>query len=193
MPWNQNGKRHNALPLRKGRSFALGKGDARSALIQAVQPLRRLGNFPGRPRVSPRRRDLEKGTSVTDSLTNGDLNGLRILVVEDEAAISLLLEDMLLDFGCEVIGPAARLSAALEAVEREAVDLAILDVNVAGEPIYPVAEALVQRRVPFVFSTGYGSAGIKDAFRDRPVLQKPFAQHDLKQKLLMARASATQT
>jgi CheY-like chemotaxis protein len=130
---------------------------------------------------------------VTDSLTNGDLNGLRILVVEDEAAISLLLEDMLLDFGCEVIGPAARLSAALEAVEREAVDLAILDVNVAGEPIYPVAEALVQRRVPFVFSTGYGSAGIKDAFRDRPVLQKPFAQHDLKQKLLMARASATQT
>ncbi len=130
---------------------------------------------------------------MTDSLTNGDLNGLRILVVEDEAAISLLLEDMLLDFGCEVIGPAARLSAALEAVEREAVDLAILDVNVAGEPIYPVAEALVQRRVPFVFSTGYGSAGIKDAFRDRPVLQKPFAQHDLKQKLLMARASATQT
>ncbi len=129
---------------------------------------------------------------MTDSLTNGDLNGLRILVVEDEAAISLLLEDMLLDFGCEVIGPAARLSAALEAVEREPIDLAILDVNVAGEPIYPVAEALVQRRIPFVFSTGYGSAGIKDAFRDRPVLQKPFAQHDLKQKLLMARAIGPQ-
>jgi CheY-like chemotaxis protein len=125
---------------------------------------------------------------VTDSLSNGDLNGLRILVVEDEAAISLLLEDMLLDFGCEVIGPAARLAAALEAVERETVDLAILDVNVAGEPIYPVAEALVQRRIPFVFSTGYGTAGIKDAFRDRPVLQKPFAQHDLKQKLLAAHA-----
>lgn len=129
---------------------------------------------------------------MTDSLTNGDLNGIRILVVEDEAAISLLLEDMLLDFGCEVIGPAARLSAALEAVEREPIDLAILDVNVAGEPIYPVAEALVQRRIPFVFSTGYGSAGIKDAFRDRPVLQKPFAQHDLKQKLLAARASGPQ-
>jgi CheY-like chemotaxis protein len=126
---------------------------------------------------------------VTDSvISDGDLNGLRILVVEDEAAISLLLEDMLLDFGCEVIGPAARLSAALEAVAREPVDLAILDVNVAGEPIYPVAEALAQRSIPFVFSTGYGSAGIRDAFRDRPVLQKPFAQHDLKQKLLMARS-----
>jgi CheY-like chemotaxis protein len=131
---------------------------------------------------------LKESETVTDSvMSDGDLNGLRILVVEDEAAISLLLEDMLLDFGCEVIGPAARLSAALEAVSREQVDLAILDVNVAGEPIYPVAEALAQRSIPFVFSTGYGSAGIRDTFRDRPVLQKPFAQHDLKQKLLMAR------
>ncbi|WP_371680029.1 response regulator [Microvirga sp. KLBC 81] len=125
---------------------------------------------------------------MTDSVTSeGDLTGLRILVVEDEAAISLLLEDMLLDFGCEVIGPAARLSTALDAVAREQVDLAILDVNVAGEPIYPVAEALAERSVPFVFSTGYGSAGIRDSFRDRPVLQKPFAQHDLKQKLILAR------
>ena len=131
---------------------------------------------------------MKESEPVTDSVTsNGDLNGLRILVVEDEAAISLLLEDMLLDFGCEVIGPAARLSAALDAVAREHVDLAILDVNVAGEPIYPVAEALAQRSIPFVFSTGYGSAGIRDTFRDRPVLQKPFAQHDLKQKLLIAR------
>lgn len=116
-----------------------------------------------------------------------ELNGTRILVVEDEAAISLLLEDMLLDFGCELVGPAARLATALELARKEAIDLAILDVNVAGEPIYPVAEALAERGVPFVFSTGYGSAGIKDAFRDRPVLQKPFAQHDLKQKLVTAR------
>jgi CheY-like chemotaxis protein len=129
----------------------------------------------------------ESGTVTESVMSDSDLNGLRILVVEDEAAISLLLEDMLLDFGCEVIGPAARLSAALDAVAREQVDLAILDVNVAGEPIYPVAEALAERSVPFVFSTGYGSAGIRDSFRDRPVLQKPFAQHDLKQKLILAR------
>jgi CheY-like chemotaxis protein len=118
-----------------------------------------------------------------------DLNGLRILVVEDEAAISLLLEDMLLDFGCEVVGPAARLTAALDIAHRETLDLAILDVNVAGEPVYPVVEALEARKVPFVFSTGYGSAGIRDLYRDRPVLQKPLAQHDLRQKLLLAHTS----
>jgi CheY-like chemotaxis protein len=128
---------------------------------------------------------------LSDGVANADtLQGLRVLVVEDEAAISLLLEDMLLDFGCEVIGPAARLAAALDAVERETVDLATLDVNVAGEPIYPVAETLARKGVPFVFSTGYGSAGIKDAYRDRPVLQKPFAQHDLQQKLIDARRNA---
>jgi len=133
---------------------------------------------------------MKEGCTVTEPVTSqSDLNGLRILVVEDEAAISLLLEDMLLDFGCEVIGPAARLSAALEAVAREQVDLAILDVNVAGEPIYPVAEALAQRSIPFVFSTGYGSAGIRDAFRDRPVVQKPFSQQDLKRTLLAAVAA----
>jgi CheY-like chemotaxis protein len=128
---------------------------------------------------------------VSQNTSGEELRGLRVLVVEDEAAISLLLEDMLLDFGCEVVGPAARLATALDTVRRERLDLAILDVNVAGEPIYPVAEALLERSIPFVFSTGYGSAGIKDAFRDRPVLQKPFAQHDLKQKLILARRNGT--
>lgn len=117
-------------------------------------------------------------------MTDDGLTGCRILVVEDEAAISMLLEDMLLDFGCEVVGPAARLASALEMVREEAFDLAILDVNLAGEPIYPVAQALAERGLPFVFSTGYGSAGIAEAFRDRPVVQKPFSQGDLKRTLL---------
>lgn len=115
------------------------------------------------------------------------LSGLRVLVVEDEVTISLLLEDMLLDLGCEVVGPAARLQVAKGLVEKEQLDLAILDVNVAGEPIYPVVEALARRGVPFVFSTGYGAAGIDDAYRNRPVLQKPFVQADLARILVSVR------
>ena len=140
------------------------------------------GDRPGCLRRPPRAR---RNQPVTHANGNA-LNGLRILIVEDEAAISLLLEDMLLDFGCEVVGPAGRLAAALDLAASETFDLAILDVNVAGESIYPVAEALEQRNVPFVFSTGYGSAGIKDVYRDRPVVQKPFAQSDLRQRLLSA-------
>jgi CheY-like chemotaxis protein len=122
---------------------------------------------------------VTQGTPGTE-----DLTGVRVLVVEDEAAISLLLEDMLLDFGCEVVGPAARLGTALELATSEPLDIAILDVNVAGEAIYPVVAALAERKIPFVFSTGYGSAGIQDGHRDRPVLQKPFAQRDLRDTLL---------
>jgi CheY-like chemotaxis protein len=107
------------------------------------------------------------------------LTGRRVLVVEDEVAISLLLEDMLLDLGCEVVGPAGRLAAATALAQTEAVDLAVLDVNLAGQPIYPVATELARRGIPFVFSTGYGAAGIDEPFRGRPVLQKPFAQQEL--------------
>jgi CheY-like chemotaxis protein len=114
------------------------------------------------------------------------LNGLRVLVVEDEAAISMLLEDMLIDFGCEIVGPAARLSTALDLAGSERFDVAILDVNLAGDSIYPVADALSQRNLPFVFSTGYGGAGIKDPYRDRPVVQKPFGQQELKRTILTA-------
>ena len=114
------------------------------------------------------------------------LSGARVLVVEDEAAISMLLEDMLLDFGCEIVGPAARLATALEMARSESFTVAILDVNVAGEPIYPVAEAIAQRDLPLVFSTGYGGAGIREPFRDRPVVQKPFSQADLKRTLIGA-------
>jgi CheY-like chemotaxis protein len=115
---------------------------------------------------------------------------LRVLVVEDEVAISLLLEDMLLDLGCEVVGPAGRLSAATALAEQEEIDLAILDVNVAGEPIYPLVDALAKKGVPFVFSTGYGSSGIQERYRNRPVLQKPFGQNDLARLLASARAGA---
>lgn len=137
-------------------------------------------------RIGPKGRHCGVSAEANDDM----LDGARVLVVEDEAAISMLLEDMLLDFGCTVVGPAARLATALEMAVNEAFDIAILDVNVAGEPIYPVAEAIVRRALPLVFSTGYGGAGIREPFRDCPVVQKPFSQADLKRTLIGAMAAA---
>ena len=105
--------------------------------------------------------------------------GLRILVVEDEMMVAMLLEDMLGELGCIVVGPAPRVRHALELAVAEAIDGAILDVNVAGEKVFAVADALAARGIPFLFATGYGSAGLLEEYRDRPTLQKPFAQDEL--------------
>lgn len=109
--------------------------------------------------------------------------GLRVLVVEDEVAIAMLVEDMLLDLGAVVIGPAGRLSQGKSLAESEEVDVAILDVNVAGESVYPVVDVLARRGIRFIFSTGYGAGGIDPSWRDRPVLQKPFTQSELESAL----------
>jgi CheY-like chemotaxis protein len=107
----------------------------------------------------------------------------RILVVEDEMLIGMLLEDMLVDLGHEVAAIVPRLKDALAAVDREKFDLAILDVHLHGESAFPVAEALIAKGVPFVFATGYGERGLPENFRGRPVLQKPFAKDDLERVL----------
>lgn len=112
--------------------------------------------------------------------------GLRVLVVEDEVAIAMLVEDMLLDLGAVVIGPAGRLSQGKELAQSEELDLAILDVNVAGEPVYPIVDILAARGIRFIFSTGYGAGGIDQSWRDRPVLQKPFSQTELENALKQA-------
>jgi CheY-like chemotaxis protein len=105
---------------------------------------------------------------------NSVLNGLRILVVEDEALVALQLEDMLTDLGCTVIGPAARVRQALDLLERQAIDAAVLDLNVAGELVYPVADRLTDRGILFLFATGYRASALTEAYRIRPLLQKPF-------------------
>ncbi len=112
-----------------------------------------------------------------------DVAKRRILVVEDEMLIGMLLEDMLGDLGHEVAAVVPRLKDALAAVERETFDLAILDVHLHGESAFPVAEALIARGVPFVFATGYGERGLPETYRGRPVLQKPFAKDDLERVL----------
>lgn len=112
-----------------------------------------------------------------------DASGLRVLVVEDEIMIALLLEDLLADFGHVVVGPLARLDKAVEAAGREAVDVAILDVNVNGREIYPVADTLAARGIPFVFCTGYDRQTLRAPYGDRPTLRKPFRRHDLREVL----------
>jgi DNA-binding response OmpR family regulator len=107
------------------------------------------------------------------------LTGLRVLVVEDEALVAIFLEDMLNDLGCEVIGLAPRVDAARELMDKKKLDCAILDVNVNGELIYPFAQVLADRAVPFLFVTGYSEASVAPQFRHRPMLQKPFRAAEL--------------
>jgi CheY-like chemotaxis protein len=108
----------------------------------------------------------------------------RVLVVEDEVMIRMLLEDMLAELGYVIASSAGRLEEALAFARDGDVDVAILDVNLNGDLVFPVAEVLAGRQVPFAFSTGYGDGGIPDAYRDRPILQKPFQMEGLEQTLL---------
>ena len=105
--------------------------------------------------------------------------GLRVLVVEDEMMVSMLIEDMLSDLGCAVVGPASRLDEAMELARAGGIDCAVLDVNLGGQPIYPLADYLREHGLPFAFATGYGDAGLREADRGSPVLQKPFRETDL--------------
>ncbi len=107
----------------------------------------------------------------------------RILIVEDEVLVSILIEDALADLGIEVAGVAGTLEEALAHAETGDFDCAILDVHIQGKEVFPVAEALAARGVPFVFATGYGQDGVPEKYRERPVLQKPFMGPELERAL----------
>ena len=100
--------------------------------------------------------------------------GLKVLLVEDESIVAFLIEDMLTDAGCQVLGHASGLGEAFTLFDRLKPEAAVLDVNLRGEMVFPFAERLEQSRVPFLFATGYGVAGIPEQWRRWPVIQKPF-------------------
>ena len=110
----------------------------------------------------------------------------RILVVEDEAMISMLLEDMVLDCGGEIVGPAAKFDDALELAPKAEFGVAVLDLNLNGTLSYPIAEVIRERGIPVIFATGYGADGLLDRFRDCPTLQKPFSQQDFAEAVAAA-------
>ncbi len=114
------------------------------------------------------------------------LQGTRVLVVEDEALISMMLEDFLAEIGCEVVATAARLEEAIERARTVTIDVAVLDINLAGKVSYPVAEILLQRSIPFLFATGYGTAGLPETLRNAQVLSKPFMLDQLSRALDIA-------
>lgn len=111
---------------------------------------------------------------------SAELRGRRVLVVEDESLVAMLIETILEDLGGEAVGPMASVDEALAFLaDGTAIDAALLDVNLAGRQVFPVAEALQAAGVPFVFSTGYGEGGLPEAWRGRPTVQKPFTEAGL--------------
>jgi len=116
-------------------------------------------------------------------------SGRRVLLVEDEPIVAWLLKDMLVDLGCSVVGPAADVNQALAMIDAESIDVAVLDVNLRGQMSYPLADVLVARGVPFVFSTGYDKDRLLDGYRTFPALQKPFHRSDLGDTLAKLLAS----
>ena len=117
------------------------------------------------------------------------LVGLRVLVVEDESLIGMLAEDLLEQLGCRMVGLVSSIGGALEMAKSTELDFALLDVDIGGQPVYPVALALQARGVPFLFMSGYG--GLDGPWRGRPIVQKPFDLDQLRREIEGALAGGT--
>lgn len=111
------------------------------------------------------------------------LAGLKVLVVEDEAIVALMIEDMLNDLGCGIAACVGTLADARTVAAAADFDIALLDVNLGGKLVFPVAEILRERQKPFFFSTGYGISGLSREFSDYPVLVKPYTTDQLRRMI----------
>ena len=134
-----------------------------------------------------RRRAADKDALAPDQRIS--ISGNRVMIVEDEALVAMVVTESLTSLGCSVVGPFSRCSDALAAIEADEIDAAILDVNLDGEMVYPLAELLTERGVPFIFVTGYGAESIDERFTHIPVIQKPVERHVL-QRIFVVSADA---
>ena len=115
-----------------------------------------------------------------------DARKQRVLIVEDEMLVAMLVEDILGELGFEVAGTCTHLDDALKLAASEAVDFVILDVNLDGKRSFPVADILRARKIPFIFATGYGSKVLEAEYANVPTLAKPFMFGDVQQVLKKA-------
>jgi CheY-like chemotaxis protein len=138
--------------------------------------------------VSSSERNEAAGLSPANDEIN--LKGRRVLVVEDDPLVAMLLVDMVEAIGCEIAAVASCLDDALEKAQHLSFDLAILDVNLEGANTFQVAELLSKRAIGFVFATGYGKAHLPADFTNAPLLQKPFVERDVARALRRAVQSA---
>lgn len=115
-----------------------------------------------------------------------DGSAKRILIVEDEPLLAIHLEDLLTDLGHRVIAIATRIDRALVLPRESEIDIAILDVNVAGSQSFGTADVLRERGIPFVFATGYGAEGLVEGYRQEPILQKPYEPDELERAIALA-------
>lgn len=107
----------------------------------------------------------------------------KILIVEDEALVAMLIEDMVVELGHEVAGVAKSLDDALLMAQCLKFDLALLDINLNGQKSLPVAQMLAERGIPFLFASGYGASGLDERFIDNPILDKPFSIAQLNKQI----------
>jgi CheY-like chemotaxis protein len=141
-------------------------------------------------RLRPRQAHATAAEASGSGADSGE--AVRILLVEDEAIIAIMVEDLLTDLGYEVVGPASNVAEALRLAQSEELAGAVLDVNVGGTTVYPVADALAARQIPFMFVSGYGPAGIEPRYVDTPVLTKPILDADFERAVRNLRARSRQ-
>jgi two-component sensor histidine kinase/DNA-binding response OmpR family regulator len=146
------------------------------------------GDMSRASKTRPEERRTADGTKIPAA--GATAVGNRLLLVEDETLVGIMMSEMLTELGFEVIGPICNLSDAMSAVRKEAFHSAVLDVNLRGEMVYPVADALAAKGVPFVFVTGYGVDGIDARFANVPVLQKPIEKQTIESVLVLATPEA---
>jgi DNA-binding response OmpR family regulator len=118
-----------------------------------------------------------------EALKPSPLTGRSVLIVEDETIISLEIEQMLQELACGIIWHAANVSQALRILAEHRPDFALLDVNLGSEKVFPVAEALIDQSVPFIFATGYGREGLPLEWAGWPVIRKPYLMRELAARL----------